>query len=197
MELLKNKIRDDGIVLSENVLKVDSFLNHQMDPELMKEIGKEFAGRFRDEPVTKVLTIESSGIGPGIMTALYLGVPLIFARKKKSLTLTEDLLTAPVYSFTKQEQYEIAVSAKFLDSDDHILVIDDFLANGQAAIGLINVIKEAEAKLAGVGIVIEKGFQEGGSILRERGVRVESLAILESLENNQIVFSEKEVNINE
>ncbi|MBM7692588.1 xanthine phosphoribosyltransferase [Peribacillus deserti] len=190
MKLLKEKILQEGIVLSENVLKVDSFLNHQMDPVLMSEIGREFANRFTSESITKVLTIESSGIGPGIMAAMHLQVPLIFARKRKSMTLTDNLLTSSVYSFTKQEDYTISVSSKFITSQDNVLIIDDFLANGQAALGLIDLINEAGAALAGVGIVIEKGFQEGGRVLRERGIKVESLAILKSLKDGNIQFAD-------
>ncbi|PLT28383.1 xanthine phosphoribosyltransferase [Peribacillus deserti] len=191
MKLLKEKMLKEGIVLSDSVLKVDSFLNHQMDPQLINEIGREFANRFESESITKVLTIESSGIGPGILAAMYLQVPLVFARKRKSLTLTDNLLTSSVYSFTKQENYEISVSNRFLSSQDKVLIIDDFLANGQAALGLIDLIQKAGSDLAGVGIVIEKGFQDGGKVLRERGIRVESLAIIHSLKEGNIQFAEQ------
>lgn len=191
MELLKNKILQEGKVLSDTVLKVDSFLNHQIDPELMQAIGKEFAERFHDSNITKILSIESSGIAPAMMAGLYLGVPVIFARKKKSLTLTDHLYSSSVYSFTKQETSEISVSKDFLEKDDVVLVIDDFLANGQAVHGLVDIIEQAEAKLVGVGIVIEKGFQSGGTEIREKGIRVESLAIIGSLQNGEVAFQDE------
>jgi xanthine phosphoribosyltransferase len=188
MKLLKEKILTEGIVLSESVLKVDSFLNHQIDPFLMQEIGKEFAKRFKDEGITKILTIESSGIAPSVMAGLYLEVPVIFARKKKSLTLINELYTASVYSFTKQESNEILVLKKFLNKSDRVLVIDDFLANGQAALGLVDIVKQAKAHTSGIGIVIEKGFQEGGDLLREKGYRVESLARISGLTDGKVTF---------
>lgn len=191
MKLLQDKIKNEGKVLSNHVLKVDSFLNHQIDAFLMKEVGKEFAVRFENEGITKILTLESSGIAPSVMAALELNVPVIFARKRKSLTLTDQLLTASVYSFTKQEKNTIAVSREHLTSADRVLVIDDFLANGQAALGLAEIVEQAGASLAGIGIVIEKSFQEGGKILRERGLRVESLARIKSLENNEVQFLEE------
>ncbi|WNS73967.1 xanthine phosphoribosyltransferase [Bacillus sp. DTU_2020_1000418_1_SI_GHA_SEK_038] len=191
MELLKNKIKEEGIVLSENVLKVDSFLNHQIDPQLMYEIGKEFANRFRNEGITKILTLESSGIAPSVMAGLQLNVPVIFARKRKSLTLINELYTSTVYSFTKQESNEISISTKYLEADDRVLIIDDFLANGQAALGLIDMVKQANAKIAGIGIVIEKGFQDGGNNLRKDGYRVESLAIVSSLGNGEVTFTQE------
>jgi xanthine phosphoribosyltransferase len=192
---LKTKIQQDGIVLSDEVLKVDSFLNHQVDPELMKEMGAEFCRRFQDKKITKVLTLESSGIAPALFTALNLGVPLIFARKRKSLTLNEDILTAEVYSFTKQETSTISVSKKFLNQDDHVLIIDDFLANGQAGLGLIEVVTKAKANISGIGIVIEKAFQNGGELLRDTGYQVESLARISSLENGTVSFLEEEVTV--
>lgn len=188
MELLIEKIKNEGIVLSSSVLKVDSFLNHQIDPQLMQEVGKEFAERFADSGITRILTIESSGIAPAVMAGLQLKVPVVFARKRKSLTLVNDLITASVYSFTKQETSEISVSKKYLDEKDKVLIIDDFLANGQAALGLAEIAKKANASIAGIGIVIEKGFQDGGRLLREQGYRVESLAILDSLENGMVSF---------
>jgi xanthine phosphoribosyltransferase len=191
MNLLKQAIMEKGRVLSEKVLKVDAFLNHQVDPELMKQIGKEFAERFKEEGITKILTIESSGIAPAVMAGLELGVPVVFARKRKSLTLVDNLLTSKVYSFTKKETNEISVSSEYLKKDDYVLIIDDFLANGQAVRGLMEIVKQAGATFSGVGIVIEKGFQSGGNLLREQGVRVESLAIIESLQNNQIIFREE------
>ncbi|MFD2444349.1 xanthine phosphoribosyltransferase [Bacillus sp. CGMCC 1.16607] len=191
MELLKNKIEAEGRVLSNQVLKVDSFLNHQIDPVLMAELGKEFAKRFQAENVTKVLTIESSGIAPGLMAALELSVPVIFARKRKSLTMVNDLLIASVHSFTKNETNEISVSNKFISPKDRVLIIDDFLANGQAALGLANIVKQAGAETVGIGIVIEKSFQEGGKLLRNAGYKVESLARIESLENGKVTFLEE------
>ncbi|MDE3839330.1 xanthine phosphoribosyltransferase [Bacillus methanolicus] len=190
MDLLKKKIRDEGVILSNSVLKVDSFLNHQIDPVLMQEIGKEFARLFQNEKITKVLTVESSGIAPGLMTALHLGVPVVFARKRKSLTLAGDLLTASVYSFTKQETNEISVSQKYVTSEDNVLIIDDFLANGQAALGLAEIVQKAGAKVAGFGIVIEKSFQKGSELLRSKGFRVESLARIDSLEEGKVQFIE-------
>ena len=191
MEKLKNKILQEGKVLSDSVLKVDSFLNHQIDPELMQEVGKEFAERFKDSNITKILSIESSGIAPAMMAGLYLGVPVIFARKRKSLTLTDHLYTSSVHSFTKNETNDISVSKDFLLADDTVLIIDDFLANGQAVNGLVNIVEQADAQLAGVGIVIEKGFQPGGAETRKQGIRVESLAIIGSLENGQVTFFEE------
>lgn len=188
MELLKQKILSEGTALSESVLKVDNFLNHQIDPELMVEIGKEFKNYFSNKNITKILTLESSGIAPSVMAGLELGVPVVFARKRKSLTLNEDLLTAEVYSYTKQETSNIAVAGKFLKKDDNVLIIDDFLANGEAANALINVVNKAGANISGIGIVIEKAFQKGGTALREENYDVYSLARIESLENGEIKF---------
>lgn len=190
MERLKQKIVNEGKVLSDAVLKVDSFLNHKIDPVLMQDIGKEFASRFKDAGITKILTLESSGIAPAVMAALELGVPTVFARKRKSLTLHDNLYNAEIFSFTKQETTTISVSKDYIQRDDVVLIIDDFLANGQAAKGLIHIVEQAGAKLAGVGIVIEKGFQPGRKIVEEQGVRVESLAIISSLENGKVTFEE-------
>lgn len=198
MELLIEKIKNEGSILSSSVLKVDSFLNHQIDPQLMLEIGKEFSERFDGYGITKILTIESSGIAPAVMTGLQLQVPVVFARKRKSLTLVNDLITASVYSFTKEETNEISVSSKFLSDNDRVLIIDDFLANGRAALGLAEIARKANASIAGIGIVIEKGFQEGRSLLRDQGYQVESLAIIKSLENGTISFdysSERKVEL--
>ncbi|MED4634107.1 xanthine phosphoribosyltransferase [Peribacillus frigoritolerans] len=191
MQLLKDKILSEGQALSEDILKVDSFLNHQMDPMLMKEIGKEFVKRFEQKEITKVLTIESSGIGPGLMAALELEVPLIFARKRKSLTLTNDLVTASVHSFTKKETNTITVSNKYIEAGDMVLIIDDFLAVGQAARGLVEICKQVGAEVAGIGIVIEKAFQSGGKDLREQGFQVESLARIAELKFGEITFAEE------
>ncbi|SOC41162.1 xanthine phosphoribosyltransferase [Salinicoccus kekensis] len=188
MELLKDRIIKDGTALSETVLKVDQFLNHQIDPVLMVEIGKEFKTRFEGVKIDKILTLESSGIAPSVMTGLELSVPVVFARKRKSLTLTDGLLTADVYSYTKQETNNIAVAEKFIQPGDNVLIIDDFLANGEAANALIHIVKKAEATVAGVGIVIEKSFQKGGNELREAGYHVESLARIRSLGAGEIKF---------
>lgn len=197
MDMLIEKIKSEGIVLSPTVLKVDSFLNHQIDPQLMHEVGKEFADRFSRSGITKILTIESSGIAPAVMAGLHLNTPVVFARKRKSLTLVNDLITASVYSFTKEETSEISVSKKYLSEKDNVLIIDDFLANGQAALGLADIAKKAGSGIAGIGIVIEKGFQNGGQLLREKGFRVESLAIIDSLENGMISFDNTAKNMEE
>src|SRR5699024_553413 len=189
MDLLKNKILSEGVVLSDNVLKVDKFLNHQIDPELMVEIGKEFYNRFKDSEITKILTLESSGIAPAVMTALNFNVQAIFARKRKSLTFTDDLLSAQVFSYTKQETNMISVSNQFIQPGDNILIIDDFLANGEAAGALINIVEQAKANVSGIGIVIEKSFQSGAAILKEKNYRVESLARIESLSNHTVTFA--------
>ena len=190
MERLKAKIRSEGQVLSEQVLKVDAFLNHQIDPQLMQAIGREFAQRFAAAGITKIVTIEASGIAPAVLTGLELGVPVIFARKHQSLTLTDNLLVASVYSFTKQTESTIAVSTMHLSSDDRVLIIDDFLANGKAAKGLVSIIQQAGASIAGLGIVIEKSFQVGRQELEEAGFRVESLARVAALADGQVVFVE-------
>ena len=189
MDLLKNKILSEGVVLSDNVLKVDKFLNHQIDPELMVEIGKELHSRFKDTEITKVLTLESSGIAPAVMTALNFNVPAVFARKRKSLTFTDDLLSAQVFSYTKQETNMISVSNQFIQPGDNILIIDDFLANGEAAGALTNIVEQAKANVSGIGIVIEKSFQSGAAILKEKNYRVESLARIESLSNHTVTFA--------
>lgn len=192
MELLERKVIEEGIVLSDSVLKVDAFLNHQIDPALMLAIGKEFADRFAAEGVTKILTIESSGIAPAVMAALTMNVPLIFARKQKSLTLKDDIYVQTVYSFTKQMSNEITVSRKFLSPGDRVLIIDDFLAHGEAAFGLAKIAESAGASVAGIGIVIEKSFQQGADKLTGAGYRVESLCRIASLANNQVQFVPKE-----
>jgi len=185
---LEQKILSEGIVLSDEVLKVDAFLNHQIDPVMMQLIGKEFAARFKDAGITKIITIEASGIAPAIMAGLELGVPVIFARKYQSLTLKDDLYRSKVFSFTKQTESTIAISNKHISSADKALVIDDFLANGQAALGLIDLIHQAKAEVVGIGIVIEKSFQPGRDILLEKGYRVESLARVKSLANGTVEF---------
>lgn len=188
MNLLKQKILTEGVALSDTVLKVDHFLNHQIDPALMVEIGKEFKSYFEHKNITKILTLESSGIAPSVMAGLELGVPVIFARKRKSLTLNENLLTTEVFSYTKQETSNITVAEKFIKADDNVLIIDDFLANGEAAYALINIVKKANANISGIGIVIEKSFQKGGTKLRNDGYDVYSLARIESLAEGDIKF---------
>jgi xanthine phosphoribosyltransferase len=192
MKVLQEKILNEGKVLSGDVLKVDAFLNHQIDPVLMQEIGKEFTKRFKEENITKIVTIESSGIAPAVMAALELGVKVVFARKRKSLTLQDNMYVANVYSFTKQETNEISLSRNHIDENDRVLIIDDFLANGQAALGLMSLVEQAGASIAGIGIVIEKAFQDGGKKLREQGVRVESLAEIASLDNGTVTFVQQE-----
>ncbi|WP_017549521.1 xanthine phosphoribosyltransferase [Salinicoccus carnicancri] len=188
MDILKEKILMEGTALSETVLKVDNFLNHQVDPKLMHEIGREFQNRFEGKGITKILTLESSGIAPSVMAGLLMDVPVVFARKRQSLTLTDGLLTSEVYSYTKQETNKVCVARKFLGEDDMVLIIDDFLANGKAAEALIHLADQAGAETAGIGIVIEKAFQEGGRILRKKGYHVESLARIANLEADKIEF---------
>ena len=188
MHALEQKILAEGIVLSDEVLKVDSFLNHQIDPVMMQQIGQEFARLFKDAGITKIITIEASGIAPAVMAGLELGVPVIFARKYQSLTLKDDLFRSKVFSFTKQVESTIAISKKHIYATDKVLVIDDFLANGQAALGLADLIHQAEASVVGIGIVIEKSFQPGRDILLEKGYRVESLARVKSLSNGTVEF---------
>ncbi|AVH15099.1 xanthine phosphoribosyltransferase [Acinetobacter indicus] len=188
MHALEQKILAEGIVLSEEVLKVDSFLNHQIDPVMMQQIGQEFARLFKDAGITKIITIEASGIAPAVMAGLELGVPVIFARKYQSLTLKDDLYRSKVFSFTKQVESTIAISNKHISSNDKVLVIDDFLANGQAALGLADLIHQAQAEVVGIGIVIEKSFQPGRDLLLEKGYRVESLARVKSLANGTVEF---------
>lgn len=181
MQLLKDRIRKDGKIRSGNVLKVDSFLNHQMDIQLFGEIGKEFKRRFQDSEVTKILTIEASGIGIACIAAQYFNVPVVFAKKNQTKNIAGEVYTSQVESFTHGRVYDIIVSKQFINKEDKILIIDDFLANGKALIGLSKLVQEAGATLVGAGIVIEKGFQEGGSVIRESGIRVESLAIVEAM----------------
>lgn len=190
MKLLEDRIVKDGSVLSDAVLKVDSFLTHQVDTGLMKEIGKVFSEAYKDAGITKIVTIEASGIAPALYTAETMQVPMIFAKKAKNITMTEGILSADVYSFTKQTTSQVSIASKFLSEDDVVLIVDDILANGQAAKGLISIIEQAGAKVAGVGIVIEKSFQDGRQFLEKEGVRVTSLARFQSLENGQITFME-------
>tara|TARA_R100001244_G_scaffold19684_10_gene20326 strand:- start:4538 stop:5110 length:573 start_codon:yes stop_codon:yes gene_type:complete len=190
VEALKQKIRDEGTVLSEQVLKVDAFLNHQIDPRLMQQIGHEFALRFAGQGITKIVTIEASGIAPAVMAGLELGVPVIFARKYQSLTLKDNLYISKVFSFTKQTESTLAIAAKHLTAADHVLLVDDFLANGHAAKALIDLIGQAGASIAGIGVVIEKSFQNGRAELDAQGYRVESLARISSLQDGHVSFLE-------
>lgn len=190
MKLLEERILKDGDVLGENILKVDSFLTHQVDFELMQEIGKVFADKYKEAGITKVVTIEASGIAPAVYAAQALGVPMIFAKKAKNITMTEGILTAEVYSFTKQVTSQVSIVSRFLSNDDTVLIIDDFLANGQAAKGLLEIIGQAGAKVAGIGIVIEKSFQDGRDLLEKTGVPVTSLACIKAFENGRVVFAE-------
>lgn len=190
MEELVRRIQKDGNVLSEGVLKVDRFITHQVDPALMERIGTRFAEVFAEKKITKVVTIESSGIAPAIYTAQSLNAPMIFARKAKSLTMDEELLTSSVYSFTKQLASTISISHKFLSEQDHVLIIDDFLANGQAAKGLIELCQQAGAEVEGIGIVIEKSFQTGRQLLEEMDVPVVSLARIDSLDDGKVSFKQ-------
>ena len=190
MNFLEEKILKDGIVKSNNVLKVDSFLNHQIDIKLLGHIAKEFARRFEGFPITKVLTIEASGIAIACAVAYELGVDVVFARKTKSVNLDGDLYVAEVESFTHQQVNKVIVSRRFLNSEDHVLIVDDFLANGCALQGLISIVESAEATVEGLGIVIEKGFQEGGYRMRNLGYKLESLAIVDHMDaaTGEIVF---------
>lgn len=190
MKLLEERILKDGDVLGENILKVDSFLTHQVDFELMQEIGKVFADKYKEAGITKVVTIEASGIAPAVYAAQALAVPMIFAKKAKNITMTEGILTAEVYSFTKQVTSQVSIVSRFLSNDDTVLIIDDFLANGQAAKGLLEIIGQAGAKVAGIGIVIEKSFQDGRDLLEKTGVPVTSLARIKAFENGRVVFAE-------
>lgn len=193
MNFLEQRIAKDGIVKPGNILKVDSFLNHQMDIALLDEIGREFHRRFSDRPVTKVLTIEASGIAIAYPVAREFGVPLVFAKKAKSVNIEGDVYLAEVDSFTHKKKNQVIVSKKFLGAEDHVLIIDDFLANGCALRGLIAIVESAGATVEGLGIAVEKGFQIGGRVIRDLGYRLESLAIVESMdaETGSIVFREQ------
>ncbi len=189
MNFLEERILKDGIVKSGNVLKVDSFLNHQMDIALMEEIGREFKRRFGHKTVTKVLTIEASGIGIAAFVAKEFGVPMVFAKKSKSINIDGDMFVAEVESFTHKNKNQVIVSKRFLSADDHVLIIDDFLANGCALQGLISIVESAGAKVEGCGIVIEKGFQFGGRAIRNMGYHLESLAIVDAMDAETGIIS--------
>lgn len=193
MKLLEERIRKDGIVKEGQVLKVDSFINHQMDINLFNEMGKEFKRLFAHKNINKILTIEASGIGLACIIAQHFDVPVVFAKKAKSINLDGEMYTTKIESFTHKRVYDVIVSKKFLTEEDHVLIIDDFLANGCAVAGLVDLVRSAGATVEGVGIAVEKGFQQGGKILREKGLQVESLAIVESMnhETGEIVFREQ------
>ncbi|MBZ4688333.1 MAG: xanthine phosphoribosyltransferase [Clostridia bacterium] len=186
MDELKQRILSEGQVLSDSILKVDSFLNHQIDPTLMHHIGQEFARRFSNEEITKVLTVESSGIAVALMTGLALKTPVIFAKKKKATTMDKDVYVGKIYSFTRREDVYIAVAKRYLSSEDKVLIVDDFLATGEAAQGMLQIVEQAGAKVVGVGIAIEKAFQKGGEILREKGIRLETLVQVTNLSHGQV-----------
>lgn len=194
MNFLEERILKDGTVKEGNVLKVDSFLNHQMDIALLDEIGREFHRRFSDKKVTKVLTIEASGIAIAYPVAKEFGVPMVFAKKSKSINIDGDMYVAEVISYTHKNRNQIIVSKKFINPEDHVLIIDDFLANGCALEGLIAIVKEAGATVAGLGIAIEKGFQVGGAALREKGYDLQSIAIVDAMdaESGSITFRPQE-----
>lgn len=194
MQLLKERIRKDGKIKAGNVLKVDSFLNHQMDTDLFQEIGREFKRRFADVEINKILTIEASGIGIACVVAQSFHVPVVFAKKNKTKNIAGDVYTSQVESYTHGRVYDIIVSREFLGKGDKVLLIDDFLANGKALEGLAELVEKSGAELVGAGIVIEKGFQVGGKMIRSRGIRLESLAIVESMDEatGTIVFREDE-----
>jgi xanthine phosphoribosyltransferase len=188
MELLKERIREQGKAIGTDIIKVDMFLNHQIDVDLLNEIGKEFKRLFEKEKINKILTIEASGIGIACIAAQYFSVPVVFAKKGANRNVGDNIYKADVYSFTKGTTTTIGVSKDYLSKDDHILIIDDFMANGKAVHGLINIINQAGATVEGIGIVIEKGFQPGGDALRSLGYRVESLAVIKSIDNGDVVF---------
>ncbi|MBD5431290.1 MAG: xanthine phosphoribosyltransferase [Lactobacillus sp.] len=188
MKLLEDRIRKDGDVLPGNVLKINSFLNHQVDPQLMMAIGEEFADLFKDKGVTKVLTCEASGIAPAVMAAYQMNVPMVFARKKRPSTLNDAVYWADVFSYTKKVNNKICVEEKFLSKDDTILIIDDFVAHGEAVKGLVNIAEQAGAKIAGIGAVVAKSFQGGSEWIQDHGYHFEALANIDSFENNQVHF---------
>lgn len=192
MKLLEDMIREKGIVKPGNVLKVDSFLNHQMDIKLFNEMGKEFKRIFKDKPINKILTIEASGIGIACVAAQYFDVPVVFAKKAQSINIDGDVYSTQITSFTHKREYQVIVSRKYLSPEDHVLIIDDFLANGCALQGLIDIVDTAGATVEGIGIAVEKGFQDGGTLIRSRKYDLHSLAIVESMnaETGEIVFRE-------
>ncbi len=192
MQFLEDRIRKDGQVRPGNILKVDSFLNHQIDVDLLDEIGKAFYEQYRDEGITRILTIEASGIAIACAAARYFHVPVVFAKKAKSRNIDGEVFTSTVHSFTYGRDYQITLSKKYLGPDDTVLLIDDFLAVGKAMNGMLDVCEQAGAKVAGIGICIEKGFQEGGRILRGKGYKVTSLAIIDKMEDDGTIVFRKD-----
>jgi len=191
MKLLEERIRKDGTVREGNVLKVDNFLNHQMDMNLFQEMGKEWKKLFADKPINKVLTIEASGIAIAAIAAQYFDVPVVFAKKAQSINIEGEVYQTEIESFTHKRTYDVIVSKKFIGPEDHVLIIDDFLANGCALLGLIDIVEQSGAAVEGIGIAIEKGFQQGGQIIRDKGYDLKSLAIVDSMDNNELVFREQ------
>ena len=194
MKILEDRIRQDGVLKPGNLLKVDNFLNHQMDITLFDEMGKEWARRFADKPINKILTIEASGIGIAAIVSRHFGnVPVVFAKKAKSINLEGDVYKTKIESFTHKKVYDVIVSKKYIGPEDHVLIIDDFLANGCALQGLIELVEEANATIEGIGIAIEKGFQQGGEIIRSKGIQLESLAIVDGIDDvsGTILFREQ------
>lgn len=190
MEILKERILIDGVILGNNVVKVDSFLNHQIDVKLFNQIGAEFKRRFQGVPITKILTVEASGIAVAVITAQYFNnVPVVFAKKHEASNLASDVYTSEVFSFTKNKTSVIRVDKQYLNSDDSVLIIDDFLANGNAALGLAAIVEQAGAEVAGFGIVIEKGFQHGRDKIIKKGYRLESLAIIDNIDGDSLDFA--------
>ncbi len=189
MELLKKRILQDGVAKGNDVLKVDSFLNHQIDVALLNEMGKEFRCRFSGETITKILTVEASGIAVACIAAQHFGnVPVVFAKKQEASNLSDEVYTSNVFSFTKNRNYTVRVDQKYLNQDDCVLILDDFLANGNASLGLVDLVEQSGATVAGIGIVIEKGFQPGRRLLEEKGYRVESLAIVEAIADGSVIL---------
>jgi xanthine phosphoribosyltransferase len=191
MKLLEERILKDGIVKEGGVLKVDSFLNHQMDIELFNEMGKEFKRLFADAPINKILTIEASGIGIACVVAQYFHVPVVFAKKAQSINIDGEVYQTKIQSFTHKRVYDVIVSKKYLGPEDHVLIIDDFLANGCALEGLLDLVDSSGATVEGIGIAIEKGFQHGGDLIRSKGIRLESLAIIDRFEGDSVVFKQQ------
>ncbi|WP_440444814.1 xanthine phosphoribosyltransferase [Phascolarctobacterium sp.] len=194
MKLLEEKILKDGVIKSGNVLKVDSFLNHQIDVPFVAELGKELQRQFADRPINKILTIEASGIGIACVAAMYFQVPVIFAKKSSGSNMDKDVYFTQIYSYTHSKMNDVVVSKRFLSKDDHVLIIDDFLANGCALEGLIDIVRQSGGTVEGVGVAVEKGFQGGGDKLRAAGVNLHSLAIIESMDakTNSVVFRTEE-----
>ncbi len=188
MKLLEERIEKDGKIGAGNVLKVDCFLNHQIDVPFLSELGREFYNLYKDEGITKILTIEASGIGIACLTAAHFGVPVLFAKKTETNNISGDVYTSEVYSYTHEKKYNIRIAKDFLSPEDRVLIIDDFLAKGSALLALLKLVSDAGASTVGAGIVIEKAYQNGGKIVRDMGIRVESLARIESMENGQLKF---------